>query len=133
MLKNYTPSEWKTETWHELVFDDGWGNGLCFSPCDENGNILPWPESDPNHLAIDEARRKNRDSALAHPEKYVRFNKVIKRTQEYKEPPQALCECGAEFPMLNEYMGACECPGCGKWYNLFGQELLPPDRWEEAY
>lgn len=124
MLKNYTPSEWKTETYYERVFDDGRGNGLCFSPCDENGNLLPWQDE-----AVNEARRKNLESALAHPEKYVRFNKVIKQTHEYKEPAYGLCECGEEFPMFNEYMGACECPGCGKWYNLFGQELLPPDQW----
>lgn len=124
MLKNYTPSEWKEETYYERVFDDGRGNGLCFSPCDEDGNLLPWQDE-----AVNEARRRNLESALAHPEKYVRFNKVIKRTHEYKEPAYGLCECGAEFPMFNEYMGACECPGCGQWYNLFGQELLPPDQW----
>lgn len=132
MLKNYTPSEWKEETYYELVFDDGRGNGLCF-PCDEAGNILPAPEHPSiDHNAVDEARRRNRDSAMEHPEKYVRFNKVIKQTHSYREPAYGLCECGAEFPMFNEYMGACECPGCGQWYNLFGQELLPPERWEEG-
>jgi hypothetical protein len=30
-------------------------------------------------------------------------------------------------------MGANECPHCGQWYNVFGQELLPPDQWEEDY
>lgn len=132
MLKNYTPSEWKDETYYELVFDDGRGNGLCFQ-CDAGGDILPWPETDPKHLAIDEARRHNRDYALAHPEKYIRFNRVIKQTRSYKELAHGLCDCGEEVYLTNQYMGACECPGCGKWYNLFGQELTPPEQWEEDW
>ena len=27
-------------------------------------------------------------------------------------------------------MGAFEC-ACGQWYNMFGQELNPPEDWEE--
>lgn len=132
MLKNYTPAKWVEETYYELVFDDGRGNGLCF-PCDEAGNILPAPVNDSvDHKAVDEARRRNRDYALAHPEKYVRFNKVIKQTHGYKELAHGLCECGKEVYLYNEYMGACECPECGQWYNLFGQELLPPNQWEEG-
>ena len=132
MLKNYTPSEYVEETFYSLVFDDGHGNGLRFD-CDAGGDILPWPETDPNHRAIDEARRRNREYALAHPEKYVRFNRVIKETRSYREPAHGLCDCGEEVWLTNQYMGACECPGCGKWYNLFGQTLLPPDRWEDVY
>ena len=127
MLKHYTPSEWKDVIEYNLVFDDGRGNGLCFA-CDKAGNLLPFDDE-----AVNEARRRNRDTALLHPEKYVRFNKIVKETRRYSEPAHGLCDCGEEVYLYNQYMGACECPGCGKWYNLFGQELLPPDQWGEDY
>lgn len=34
---------------------------------------------------------------------------------------------------MARHLGACEWPTCGQWYNLFGQKLLPPDRWEEDF
>ncbi len=49
----------------------------------------------------------------------------------YTKPAVGRCECGAEVELRNQYMGACECSGCGRWYNLFGQELLPPEQWEQ--
>ena len=122
MIQNFQPSEWKTEIWHELVFDDGRGNGLCF-PCDENGK----PKIDGN-----EGAQINYAYALEHPEKYVRFNKVIKRERNYKEPAHGTCECGEEVELYNQYMGACECPNCGRWYNLFGQELNPVNTWRDG-
>lgn len=127
MLKSYTPSQWTEKTEYQLVFDDGRGNGMAFD-CDADGNVFPWADD-----AVEEVRRRNIADCMAHPEKYVRYNKVVAHTKNCKEPPVGLCECGEEFPMYNEYMGACECPGCGKWYNLFGQELLPPENWEEDY
>lgn len=60
---------------------------------------------------------------------------VILRREMYfdgfRERPCAIgeCKCGAEVPLMDQYMGACECPGCGQWYNLSGQELLPPEEW----
>lgn len=133
MLQNYVPSEWKEETYYELVFDDGRGNGLCF-PCDKDGNILPAPEHPSlDHNKVDEARQRNLQDALAHPERYVRFNKVIRETHEYKEMAHGTCKCGYELYLYNQYLGACECPECGRWYNLFGQELTPPDQWEDNY
>ena len=51
---------------------------------------------------------------------------------DYVEPAIMRCEnCGTEFDLTDEYYGACQCPECGQWYNLFGQTLLPPDEWEE--
>lgn len=130
MLKNYTRSERKTSIEYELVFDDGANNGYGF-PCDKDGNLLPAPEHPSiDHNKVDEARQRNLQYALAHPEKYVRFNKVVKYERSYREPPRGLCECGREIVLYNQYLGACECE-CGRWYNLFGQELNPPSQWEE--
>lgn len=51
----------------------------------------------------------------------------------YVEPALARCTCGTEFALTDEYMGACSCPNCGRWYNLFGQSLRNPSEWEENY
>ena len=43
---------------------------------------------------------------------------------------KVLCD-NDDVELWDQYYGACQCPECGKWYNLFGQSLLPPDCWEE--
>lgn len=126
MLKNYTPSEWIEEDFYELTFDDGHGNGCAFD-CDADGNVFTYPDP-----MVDKARRANLANCLANPERYKRYNKVVKYTRRFKEPAHGQCDCGAEVYLVNQYMGACECDLCGKWYNLFGQELLPPNQWKEG-
>lgn len=120
MLKNYIPSEHKIESKYRLVFDDGYGNGYYFY-CDKDGN----PNFD------NDAQRKNYEHCMKHPKSFVRFNKIVKETYSYVEPAQAECECGAKFSLVSGYMGACQCPECGKWYNLFGQELQAPQYWDK--
>lgn len=51
-------------------------------------------------------------------------------THTYVEPAIGECRCGAEVVLDADYMGAVRCE-CGRWYNLFGQELLDPKYWEE--
>ena len=122
MIKNFKQGEWQEQIWYELTFDDGRGNGFVF-PCDENGAI---PED------LNEAAKRNCAWCIEHPERFERFNKVIKRTSHYRENNSGVCECGETIELWNEYLGACECPNCGRWYNLFGQELNPPDTWREG-
>lgn len=50
-------------------------------------------------------------------------------TSSYMEPATLQCECGEKFSLVDQYLGACECPKCGRWYNLFGTRLLPPSEW----
>lgn len=120
MLKEYTAAERKTQVWHELCFDDGRNNGFGF-PCDGEGKLLP---------NVPDAARENLAFCLAHPEMFTRFNKLITYRREYLEPAHGICSCGAEVVLVNQYHGSCQCPECGQWYNLFGQELLPPEAWE---
>lgn len=54
------------------------------------------------------------------------------RSLSYREPRMAVCECGETFPLVAQYLGACECPGCGTWYNVFGQELNPVETWADG-
>ena len=58
--------------------------------------------------------------------------RVDKRT--YINPAVGKCSCGAEVILDVRYdgtVGAVMCDNCGKWYNLFGQELRDPEYWEQ--
>lgn len=122
MLKNYTQAEWKTLVEYELVFDDGSNNGFGF-PCDRDGKLIESEEQNP--VAHENYRR-----CMKHPEQFDRFNEVVRRERRYREPGHGTCICGAEVELYDQYYGACQCPECGRWYNLYGQSLLPPEQWE---
>lgn len=103
-----------------LEFTDAYGNGYGF-PCDASGNVFP--------LEF-ECARDNLKFCMEHPEKFEIWNKVKRFENWYTEPAHGRCKCGREVYLVDEYYGACGCE-CGRWYNLFGQEILPPDQWEE--
>lgn len=119
MIKDFVQGELKTEIRCNLVFDDGHNNGFMF-PCSESGIPI-----------LNDCSQKNYEFCIAHPEKFVRFNKVVNETQQYRENNRGTCSCGKKIELYDEYMGACQCPKCGQWYNIFGQELNPPSMWEE--
>lgn len=122
MIQNLVRSEWKTEKEYRIEFFVDQNGGLSF-PCHENGKLF----DDMNEYA-----KRNYENALQHPEKYPYcFNKLRSYEHDYRELAHGKCKCGEEVYLINEYQGACQCPNCGQWYNLFGQELLPPDQWEE--
>lgn len=52
------------------------------------------------------------------------------REYTYINPAVGLCTCGKEVVLDADYAGAVRCE-CGRWYNLFGQELRDPKYWEE--
>ena len=123
-MKDYKPSERVEVTEYELVFYVERGCGLGF-PCDENGYIDVEKMYPP--------ARKNYEEAMKHPEQYpYAWNKVEKNTRSYREPASGICNCGNRIELYNEYLGGCECPHCGQWWNLFGQELKNPERWSEG-
>ena len=125
MLKNYTPSKREEKVTYELQFYVDRNGGYGF-PCDKDGNLLM---NEMNEYSL-----KNYKDAMAHPERYkTSYNKVVEIRNRYRVPAHGTCHCGEEVYMENQYMGACQCPNCGQWYNLVGQELLPPDQWEESY
>jgi len=116
------PREHKTRIDYEVVFDDGRGNGFGF-PCDEEGHLLG---------GLHPQAIINYQDCMAHPEKFVRWNKIVEYPTSYTEPASGVCVCGQTVELWDSYLGACECPGCGRWYNLFGQELNHPRMWREA-
>ena len=114
-----------TRVEHFISFTDADGCGYNFD-ADEQGNIMFNPE-------CEECQRQNYEAAIeAGPEAFpVEFNEHVVRKFRYTEPAVGKCRCGEEFELVNQYQGACPCPKCGQWYNLFGQELINPEYWEE--
>lgn len=119
MLKNYTPTDWKIEISYSLDFTNEHGDGYSF-PCNSDGviEIFNSPEAE-----------KNYNYCIEHPESFYNFKELIRHKHQIKIPPHGICSCGREIDLYDEYYGACQCD-CGKWYNLFGQELLAPQYWE---
>ena len=109
-----------TEVTYELLFyyDNDGGYGF---PCDKDGNILE------GHMT--EGAIKNYRWCKEHPEKFKIFNYVERKEHTWREPNKVRCTCGELVELYDEYMGACECPNCKRWYSISGQSLLPPDRW----
>ena len=98
------------------------GDGCDFSfPCDENGNVL----------ALNDAAQENLKFCRKNAENYT--VSVRKHIDRYRHGMTIQCSCNEIFELQNQYLGACECPKCGQWYNFFGQTLKNPDRWEENY
>ena len=121
MIQNYVPAEHKTETRFDLTFFYSEDSGGFAFPCDAAGNVFS--------LENEEAR-KNLEYCLAHPEEFETYNEVRRWINRYTEPAHGTCICGTEVELYDQYYGACQCPSCGRWYNLFGQSLLPPEQWE---
>ena len=113
-----TKGKWQTRTWYELLFDDGEGGGFGF-PCDADGNVEE----------LNPAAAENLKWCQAHRDRFVHIG-VEEFHQEWKDPDQGTCSCGETFDLIDEYYGACQCPKCHRWYNLFGQSLRPPEDWE---
>ena len=118
MLSDYVPSEQKEEIWYEVVYDDGENNGYGF-PCDESGNIFP----------MSDAANENLSYCKSHSSEFSRSGKVVQYCNTYMELPHGRCKCGSEVFLSGNYYGATECE-CGRWYNIYGQELMPPENWD---
>ena len=57
--------------------------------------------------------------------------KNYKTGENRGDPPTGTCNCGHKIELYDRYLGACECPYCGQWWNLFGQELKNPEHWND--
>lgn len=116
-------SERITKVEFSLEFDyvDGVG-GFSF-PCDHNGVI---------NKNINPCALNNYEECMKNPQRFTKASPYIRKNKwSYTEPAVAQCVCGEVFQLVDEYMGACQCPKCEQWYNLFGQSLVDPTYWEE--
>lgn len=105
---------------YHLVYESAHGYGYSF-PCDKMGHVLldecPYPDTAKKSLAY----------CKAHPEKWSKNGDVVTLIRHNR---YGICPyCGHKINFCGSgYMGAFDCE-CGKWYNRFGQELVPPEDW----
>lgn len=83
-------------------------------------------------VVLNDANRENYERCLREPQRYLDQG-IVKRTNSYRLPALLQCDCGEKFRLYNTYMGASQCPECGLWYNMFGEELKEPSEWERDY
>lgn len=106
---------------YKLTFTKEGDEGWYSFPCNSQGIL--------DESAITEGALRNYARVKNDTKTYKSF--LEKRAIWIPKENTGICDnCGEEFEIHNEYMGACSCPNCGAWYNLFGQSLLPPDEWE---
>lgn len=64
-------------------------------------------------------------------------NTLIKKIEDVKylnyHSAISKCTCGKVFELTDMFYGSCQCPGCQKWYNLFGQEVCSPIEQTHCY
>ena len=121
MLKNYTARRYYTVHEYEMEWTDGHGNGYAF-PCDSCGNI--------NLTDLAPEAIANLEYCMAHADEFEVAGELLHRSWRAHDPAHGTCSCGREVFLWDQYQGACECE-CGKWYNLFGQELVRPEYWQD--
>lgn len=96
----------------------------------EDGNYgFQFDVADGLPVFVVEAAKRNFEYCLNHPEEYEDKGIVTLKISGWQDA-RAICECGKEIFLHNAYHGACQCEHCGRWHNLFGQELLPPELWD---
>lgn len=139
MLKIISERHRETHTEYRLNFDlinEPHGNGYSFPLLSKDAAIIPLKESETEvnkYVSCSEEEctwwecyLKVKDDRERYEEPYV-----SKHSWSWMEPAHALCKCGQEILLQDDYLGCCQCPNCGQWYNMFGQEVLDPSKWEE--
>lgn len=109
-----TPKKLSAYYTHDFLFDRNRGFGFC---CDSEGKILV-EKNTPEAI-------KNYEWCLNNLDKF-KYDEIVKHWVMTGGERVGHCHCGREFDMYDQYLGTCECPNCGQWYNLMGQEVLAP-------
>lgn len=127
MLKIIRERSTHTEVKHYIEFTDAEGAGFSF-PCDSNGNI----QFNDDIPELGKAQRDNYDYAMSHKERFTcQYAQFVTRRYTVTDNAIGKCVCGEEVELYDQYQGACSCPKCGQWYNMFGQSLVDPEYWED--
>lgn len=98
-----------------FVFRNDPNYGFSFD-CDEHGN-----------LDVPKLVRENYEKCVRG-EHDVIDEGIVKFVRHYNDPARGLCKCGREV-VLDGFTNTCD--GCGRDYNLSGQELAPSECWGE--
>lgn len=118
LIKQRTPVKFREYT-IEFRYKDDPNAGFSF-PATCHG--------DPDFPAMGSEMRANYEACLS--DKSLTEGEFTKHEWTYIEPALGLCSCGKEVVLDCGHDLAVQCE-CGKWYNLFGQELWDPKYWEE--
>ena len=118
IVRERTP-EIITEYYLEFKYKDDPEAGFCF-PATHTG--------DPDFNLMSDEAIANYQACLT--DKRLTEEEFTKHKWTYMKPALGVCSCGKEVVLDCDHAGAVRCE-CGKWYNLFGQELRDPEYWEE--
>ena len=110
------------EYYIEFKYKDDPEAGFCF-PATRHGK--------PDFASMCDEAKANYKACLTDPR--LTEAEFTEHERTYRAPAIGQCRCGETIELEGDYGGATCCPKCGQWYNLFGQELLPPDQWEEDW
>jgi hypothetical protein len=124
MLKIIRERSTHTEVEYHIEFTDADGCGYIF-PCDQNGNV----QFDEPDAEIVRVLRGYYAEAMADKERFT--CQFVTRRYTVTDNAVGRCVCGEEVELYDQYQGACQCPKCGQWYNMFGQSLVDPEYWED--
>ena len=118
IIKERTPETIK-EYYIEFRYKDDMNAGFCF-PATFTGA--------PDFASMTPEAKANYEACLTD-ERLIQ-EEFEPREWTYMNPAVGLCSCGKEVILECDHSGAVQCD-CGKWYNLFGQELRDPKYWED--
>ena len=118
IFKERTPETIK-EYYINFWYKDDSNAGFCF-PATRHG--------DPDFSKMCQEALANYEACLT--DKRLTEGEFTKHEWTYTNPALGICSCGREVVLECDHSGAVRCE-CGKWYNLFGQELRDPEYWEE--
>lgn len=119
-MKIIKEREKKEETYYTYDFDRNDGGGFTF-PCNSIGEVQ-----------LNGCNRENYEFCVKNKSDFA-WHGIVEHRNTYYESAVGECTCGEKVILEAQYMGACQCPKCGKWYNIFGQALLDPEFWEDDY
>lgn len=118
IVRERTP-EIITEYYLEFKHKDDPEAGFCF-PATHLG--------DPDFDRMSDEAIANYQACLT--DKRLTEEEFTRHKWTYMNPAIGICSCGRDVVLECDHAGAVRCE-CGKWYNLFGQELKDPEYWEE--
>lgn len=121
MLKNFVPVQDVLIEDFRLEYMDKDGCGFSF-PFVDGKVILGNPEAERSYKYCQE-----------HESEFVVCGEIVDCSRYAKENAHGTCSCGNELYLWDQYYGACQCEKCGRWYNLFGQELVQPANWGKEF
>lgn len=108
----------------EFLYKESLGRSGFTFPCDKDGHILD--------EQMTEEAWANYGQCMAHPERFQEFNVLAQDSRIIQPDPELVCKCGHRFSLSGDgYYMAWQCPECGQWYNMSGDELVPPSEWQE--